>query len=268
MKKEEMTMADTTSNRADQSNAPASDEPKYRFNLAKWIIIFVFSVTGFIGVVAIVMATIFYNEKSFGSVKDILGILLPVLSAWAGAVIAFYFGRENFESGTKSSAALVKQLTSEEKLKSILIKDVMISIGKAVTFILDKPEKDIKLKSDLIDAKLEKENKERLPILDTQGRIKYMAHRSLFDKFIVQEVAKAKKVEDLTLQDMLDDAKYKDVLTGSFKALLETSNLAEAKSLMDQIKICSDVFATEDGTINTKVIGWVTNIIVGEQAKV
>jgi hypothetical protein len=263
-----MIMAETTTNRSDQSNAPTNDEPKYRFNLAKWIIIFVFSVTGFIGVVAIVMSTVFPNKESFASVKDILSILLPVLSAWAGTVIAFYFGRENFESGTKSSAALVRQLTSEEKLKSIIIKDVMISIGKAVTFTLDKPEKDIKLKSDLIDTKLEKENKERLPILDSQGHIKYMVHRSLFDKFIVQEVAKTKKIEDLTLQDMLNDDKFKNVLTGSFQTLPETSNLAQAKSLMDQIKICSDVFATEDGTINSKVLGWVTNIIVGEQAKV
>src|SRR5271157_4019830 len=123
-------MAGKVTNMADQSSASSSDEPKYRFNLAKWIIIFVFSVTGVIGVVAIVMATAFYNEKTFGSVKDILGILLPVLSAWAGAVIAFYFGRENFESGTKSSAALVRQLTSEEKLESITIKDTMINIGK------------------------------------------------------------------------------------------------------------------------------------------
>jgi hypothetical protein len=37
---------------------------------------------------------------------------------------------------------------------------------------------------------------------------------------------------------------------------------------MEKIKICSDVFATEDGTINTKVIGWVTNIIVEEQSGV
>jgi hypothetical protein len=67
---------------------------------------------------------------------------------------------------------------------------------------------------------------------------------------------------------VLDDDKFKDVLTGSFKTLPETSNLAQAKSLMDQIKICCDVFATEDGTVNSKVLGWVTNITVGEQAKV
>jgi hypothetical protein len=37
---------------------------------------------------------------------------------------------------------------------------------------------------------------------------------------------------------------------------------------MDQIKICCDVFVTEDGTLNSKVLGWVTNIAVQEQAKV
>lgn len=54
---------------------------------------------------------------------------------------------------------------------------------------------------------------------------------------------------------------------GSFKTLPETTNLAEVKSIIGKIRICSDVFATEDRPINTKVIGWVTNIIVGEQAK-
>ena len=95
-----------------------------------------------------------------------------------------------------------------------------------------------------------------------------MAHRSLIDRFIVQETAKGKKVEDLTLADMLADVPTKEVLVGSFQTLLETSNLAEAKTLIDKIKICSDVFATEDGTPNTKVIGWVTNVIVREQSAV
>ena len=258
-------MADTTQNKADQSNIPTYGAPDYRFNIAKWITIFVLCATGILGGMAMLMGTVYYSKESFGSAKDILGILLPVLSAWIGTIIAFYFGRENFETATN---ALAKQLTSEEKLKSILVKDVMIKMTQAVTFTLDKPEKDVKLKADLIDAKLDKENKERLPILDPQGRIKYMAHRSLFDKFIVQEVAKAKKVEDLSLEDMLKDTKYQNMLTGSFKTLPETSNLAEVKSLIDKITVCSDVFVTEDGTINSKVIGWVTNVIVVEQSKV
>ncbi|MBM4276620.1 MAG: hypothetical protein FJ130_01905 [Deltaproteobacteria bacterium] len=249
------------SNKADSSN-PSNCGWDARFLLA--IVILVCSIGG-----ACVMAVyVLTMNKNLDTAQYVFGAMLPLLGTWVGTVLAYYFARENFESASRSVREMAKQLTPMEKLKSITIKDVMIIIGKAVTLELQKPEKDIKLKADIIDAILGKENKERLPILDTEGRIKYMAHRSLIDKFIVQEVGKGKKAEDLTLQDMLDDAKFKDVLTGSFKTLLETSNLAEAKTLMDKIKICSDVFATEDGTPNSKVLGWVTNIIVGEQARV
>lgn len=245
------------------------DDSRFRFNLAKSTIIFVFVVTGALGVVAIVTAVIpAQQETTFRGIKDILGILLPVISAWAGTVFAFFFGRENFEAATRSSATLIRQLTTQEKLRSIIFRDVMIPINKAAKLILDKAENLIKLKADMIDGILEKEGRERLPMLDTQGRIKFMAHRSLIDKFIVQETANGKAVEDLTLADMLADAPTKEVLIGSFQTLVETSNLAEAKTLIDKIRNCSDVFATEDGTPNTKVIGWVTNVIVREQSAV
>ena len=244
----------------------AINDTQFRFNLAKVIVIFVFSATGLIGLAAILTAG--WRTESFGAVKDILGILLPVLSAWAGTVFAFYFGRENFEAAARSSAALVKQLTPDEKLRSIIFKDVMIPINAAAKLIIDKPEDKITLKADMIDGILVKESRERLPMLDQQGRIKFMAHRSLIDRFIVQETAKGKKVEDLTLAGMLADTATKDVLAGSFQTLLETSNLAEAKARMDKIKLCSDVFATEDGTPNTRVTGWVTNVIVEQQSTV
>jgi hypothetical protein len=244
-------------------------DSQFRFNLARWIVVFVFSVTGLIGITALVAAVVKAAPgEAFGSVKDILGILLPVLSAWAGTVFAFYFGRENFEAAARSTAALVKQLTPEEKLRSIIFKDVMIPIDKASKLILDKPQNAIKLKADMIDGILEKDKRERLPMLDQQGHIKFMAHRSLIDRFIVQETAKGKNVADLTLDDMLKDAPTKVVLEGSFQTLKESSNLAEAKALMDKITICSDVFATEDGTPGTKVTGWVTNVIVREHSTV
>lgn len=243
---------------------PINDE--FRFNLARWIVIFVFSATGLIGITAIIAAV--WRDNAFQPVKDILGILLPVISAWAGTVFAFYFGRENFETAARSTAALVRQLTPEEKLRSIIFKEVMIPIDQAAKLILNKPENQIKLKADMIDGILVKEGRERLPMLDQQGRIKFMAHRSLIDRFIVQETAKNKKAEDLTLADMLADAATKDVLEQSFQTVLETASLAEVKALMDKIKLCSDVFSTEDGTASTKVTGWVTNVIVRQQSTV
>ena len=272
-------MPETPRNTTSQNTPPSNVDSGFRFNLAKYTIYFVFGVVGLLGLCAILIAAIptitlvrsntatpENIRESFSNVKDILGILLPVMSAWAGTILAFYFTRENFESAARSTASLVRQLTPEEKLKSTLIRDAMIRIEEADTLILDKDPKDIKINEHIIDGILNKKKRNRLPILDSAGLIKYMAHRSLFDKFIAEQAGKGKKVSDLKLVDMLADEEVKAVLEGSFKTLPETSNLVEAKTLMDKITICSDVFATEDGQPNTKVIGWITDVIVREQA--
>jgi hypothetical protein len=233
-----------------------------RFLLA--VVILAASILG----VVILAGVVLGRDSTLNTAQYVFGAILPLLGTWVGTVLAYYFARENFESASRSVRDMAKQLTPMEKLRATTIREVMLDIGKTVTFTLDKPEKDVRLKPDLIDGKLEPPKKARLPILDTQGRIKYMAHRSLFDKFLVQQAAKGKKVDDITLQDMLADAEYKDVLTGSFRTLPGTSNLVEAKTLMDKITICSDVFATEDGTPNTAVVGWVTNVIIEEQSRV
>lgn len=245
----------------------AGNDGSFRFNLAKWIIAFVFSVTGILGITGLFLG-VRANGAGFSAVKDIFGILLPVLSAWAGTVLAFYFSRENFEAAARNTSALVRQLTAEEKLKSTPALSVMIPIEQAVKLNLTVPETSIKLKADILDAILDKEKKERLPILDAAGIVKYMAHRSLIDRFIVQAAANGKEIANLTLADMMADGYFKEVLEGSFRALRDTANLAEAKAMIDNIKTCSDVFITQDGTVNTKAIGWITNVMITQQATV
>lgn len=220
-------------------------------------------IIGLLGFMAIIAAWQKPDGDSFNRIKETLNILLPVFGAWVGTVLAYYFSKENFAAATR---ALATQLTPEEKLKSIPAKDVMIPIDKATKLVLDnKKEDNIKLKDDIIDKYLNKVN--RLPFLDSNGRIKYMAHRSLIDKFIVQEVSKNKTLTDLTLQEMLNDAESAKMLKEGFGIVRETSNLADAKALIDRITICLDVFVTEDGTANTKVLGWITNVIILEQSK-
>lgn len=220
------------------------------------------SIIGFLGLMAIIVSWYKPDADSFNRIKETLNILLPVFGAWVGTVLAYYFSKENFAAATR---ALVTQLTPEEKLKSILAKDVMIPIDKAVKLTLEKEESKVKLKEDIINKHLNKVN--RLPFLDPNGRIKYMAHRSLIDKFIVQKASNEKALADLTLQDMLDDREFAKMLTDSIGIVRETSNLADAKALIDRITICLDVFVTEDGTPNTKVLGWITNVIILEQSK-
>jgi len=210
--------------------------------------------------------------KRLSGIKDILGIELPVLGAWVGTVLAFYFGRENFESAAKSTAALVRQLSPDEKLRSILARAVMIPIEKAVVLKLTAKnggfnEADLKLTTDVL-GKLDGKN--RLPILDPDGRIKYVAHRSLIDGFIVKKVLAAKPANpaDLTLKDVLNDSDAARIVRESFGTVSPDSPLSEAKALIDHSDIVLDVFVTESGKPTDKVLGWITNVVIREQSKV
>jgi len=235
------------------------------YKLAMCIIIFGLSAVTLIGGVAIVAAMFEPQGQRVSSVKDILGVLLPVISAWIGAVIAYYFTKENFKSATDSTSKLFTQFrTTEEKLKAITAREVMIDIGLATKLVMkeNQKESEIKLKGDIIDGELEPAGRNRLPILDHQMRPKYVIHRSMIDKFIVQKIAEGKQLSDLNLQHMLDEPAFANILKNSFRTVKETSNLAEVKACIDKEDGCSDVFITEDGGSGSKVIGWITNVIV------
>jgi hypothetical protein len=261
---------------------PQSEQPKDKtaeakepqWNLAKWIIIFSFAVVGVLGVASIVAIVIgsrgVPKATPFKDVEDVLSMLLPVIGAWVGTVLAYYFSKENFESAAQNTKELVG-LRSDEKLRSIAARDAMIPIDKATKLVLEMAENQVKLKADIIDRLLSKpgsEERNRLPIVDPQGRPKYIAHRSTIDKFIVRAVSVGKMLPDLTLQDLLDDPVFKEVLVKGFNTLRETSSLADAKALIDRVPICLDVFVTEDGTPTTKVLGWLTNVIILERSRV
>ena len=88
-------------------------------------------------------------------------MLLPVIGAWVGTVLAFYFGQVNFEAASKSAQNLVRQLSPREKLQAEPAGHAMMKINDVTTFKIpaDKTEGDIKIKQ-LIDEGFEK-NKDR-----------------------------------------------------------------------------------------------------------
>lgn len=232
------------------------------FNIAKWVILFSFSIIGVLGFSAIIAIALDSDEKKVIAIKDVLSILLPVIGAWAGTVIAYYFSRENFESATKNTKSLVRQLTPTQILESTLFKDVMIPINQATKLFLTEDESKILIKPDILDAVIDAENRNRLPVLSDEGRMKYMLHRSLLDRFLIKFVTQGKKIEEISLANFLTDTEFKKIARESFGTLSQESTLAEAKALMDKAPYCSDVFATENGREDGKVVGWVTNGII------
>jgi hypothetical protein len=117
---------------------------------------------------------------------------------------------------------------------SIQCAKIMAKIGDVTAFKMpaDKTEADIKIK-DLIDGGFEKDKsrpRQRLPILDAQGRGKYVLHRSTVDAFLAAKKNPPTADEStLTLKDLLEDPKLKDYIVNSFMALSENATLADAK---------------------------------------
>ena len=264
-------MADQNNTSSAPANGKAGGTNKERFTIAIRILVYAFVVLSIITVVALIMIglPVIFNysdthaENAYQSIKDLFGIVLPLLGTWVGTILAFYFSQTNFEAATRSTIDLHQQFkSSEEKLKAIKITDEMISINQVSAKLViesGNTEKDYLL-TDMLNI-LETSDKiprQRLPVLDDQEYIKYIVHRSLIDKFRSEKVSDP-NVANFTLQDMVDNSVYKTVLM-AFGILPPTANLADAKHLIDNNTDCSDVFVTADGRQASKLQGWVTNV--------
>ncbi|ARO88259.1 hypothetical protein EBAPG3_010970 [Nitrosospira lacus] len=255
----------------DQENERTRADANERAKIGKNIVYFALSVIGILGFVSILAASFgTAGEKSFTQVKDILGILLPVLGTWVGTVLAFYFSKENFIAAAQQTSNLVRQLTPDQKLQAIPVEEAMISITAPTTvkLTLNKKEEEIKLKADILDALLPEGGKNRLPCVDPEGKIKYVIHRSIIEGYISKQAFSGSvNLADLTLKDMLAVNQIQRIAT-AFGAVGQNAKLNAVKTLMDGNPECSDVFVTVDGTKNGNAVGWITNIILTEKCKV
>lgn len=244
-------------------NTPNNVTTLNRERLALWIVIF-----SIIAITILAGVSIATSQNVAGEAKAVLATVLPLFGTWVGTVLAYYFSKDNFAAATASVTELVGKVTAEQKLASIPAKDKMIA--RADMFVKTLPEDKIKL-VETLDA-LEKTKKgSRIPILDDQGHPAYMVHRSMIDRYLADQARKTPPPDPatLTFKNLLtDDPELGKWAKQSFAVIKEDSTLAEAKSAMERISGCQDVFVTKGGTESEPVIGWVTNVVIAENAKV
>jgi hypothetical protein len=222
-----------------------------------------------VSLVAVALLGVMSTRKGdAGAAKDILTMILPMIGTWVGTVLAFYFGKEQLEAATRSVTAIARELTPEEKLRSLKVATKMIPRAEVKVFT----EEPDKLK--LLDAiaELDKAKKgNRLPILTTDGRPFQVIHRSIIDRFIAKSAAAGKTVDELralTLADLLQDSDFKDLSKGTFAIVAQTATLADAKRAMESLPWCQDVFVSQSGASAEPVVGWVTNAIIEANSRV
>ncbi|MBB5341466.1 hypothetical protein [Tunturiibacter gelidoferens] len=216
--------------------------------------------------VAILGGIAIYSEKA--QAKEILTMVLPMIGTWVGTVLAFYFGKEQLEAATRSVTAIARELTPEEKLRSIKVTDKMIP--RAAAYVVSEDPDKLKLLDAV--AGLEKVKKgSRLPILTNENTPRYVIHRSTIDRFLSKAAAAGKQVgelQQLTLNDLLADPDFKINLENTFAIVPETATLADAKRAMGSLPSCQDVFVTRTGASSEPISGWVTNVIIEDNSRV
>jgi hypothetical protein len=221
--------------------------------------------------VAILAGFIIHNSKdkadAAASAQNVLSSVLPLLGTWVGTILAYYFSKENFEAATKSVTELARQLTPQEKLRSALAKDKMIPRSQMYFKLL--PADKLTLVDILRDLEQAKKGN-RIPILADKGEATYILHRSIIDKFLADSArsgTSASEIAALTVADLLRNAKL-ETIARSFDTIKSDSTLADAMEAMNKVSDCQDVFVTQTGKKDDPVQGWITNVIIQDNAKV
>lgn len=203
--------------------------------------------------------------------KYVFAAFVPVLASWVGTVLAYYFSRENFESANRSVRQMVGQISPAEKLASVSVASKMIPRQSMDVLVItpDKPENHLRIIADIL-AWFDKFKRNRLPVLDEQDRPKYIVHRSMIDKYLTLKMSLSVDAqEQLTFRDLLDeDIEMKRMFESGFTTVSQDSTMADAKTAMEKISDCKDVFVTKSGTKNDPVLGWITELQILESATV
>ncbi len=222
--------------------------------LALGVVIFGFASITILAVVAII------NPSSNSNGMTILNMVLPVVATWIGTVLAFFFGRANFESANLQVQQLVDrvQQTPPGQRAQVNVTVIMRRIPDITSLVIPagKSEHDFKL-SDLYSQF--SDTISRLPVIDADSKPKYMIHQSSIDSYLANE-------KNASKDDLLDAFIAKQKANGiefglkqGFVLVSEATTLADAKHAMEAVDGCLDIFVTKGGTQGEPLTGWISN---------
>lgn len=183
-----------------------------------------------------------YNDKS-ETAENIFNQILPVVAAWVGTILAYFFGRENFEAATKKYGEVIDKINPNRLAAHVSIEQIMI-VYESIFFETD-TSKDAQ---DTISI-LETYRKSRFPIFkgSNKDRIAHLLYRQDMISFM-----DANKGTKKTIQELID-AK----ITKKYITIDKSLSLKDVKTKMEENQVL-DGFITNNGMEDGRVEGYVT----------
>jgi hypothetical protein len=195
-----------------------------------------------------------------------LNALLPVISGWVGAVIAYYFVERVHDR------ARVERPRFADHVRSIPITSAMLTMPEIEYVEIERAE-DGSIKTQLSDVLyvIRSQLRSRVPVFEwiddrrvVGGKryfvLRYVVHESTLYEFLVRKAGT--ELNALTLEDLFADPVSRARLEGSMAAIAQRATLSDAKSAMDSNPKVQDVVVTLNGRADEPFVGWLTNVSV------
>lgn len=232
--------------------------PDRRFRLYIALGVLAFSTVA-LAAVAITIIVVAEGPERTEVAQDIFNALLPVVAAWVGTVLAFYFGQSNFEAASQQAQQLVATASDQPQQRPVT--DVMQPIYEMVTFQLTTSPAEVTLTA----LQQAMQNVNRLLIIGDAQQPRYLIHKSRIDAYVAGGNDPAS-----TLQEFLDserDAGHEYGSGSGFLTISSTTSLDDAHRSMENSSGVSDVIVTRFGGEQEPVLGWITDVQLRENLR-
>jgi hypothetical protein len=171
---------------------------------------------------------------------------LPVFASWVGTVLAFYFGRESFESANSQMRQLISKLSPEERAQAP-ISNIMRKLNDTVHQL------DLKQLRDRLTTTVS-----RLPVIGPDLAPRLLIHASAIDKYLATGGKDSDSLATF-LSSMAKEGMGFEVGQG-FVLAAAGETIAAAKARLESLPMCQDILITQQGKSDEPLLGWVSNI--------
>jgi len=203
------------------------------------------------------------DSETAKGLSDYMTGVLPLVGAWVGALVAYYFSQEQQR---ESERTLRELLSMDGRLRTVPVTSWMILPENMVSLSWCGGLDELPVKEIL--SKMKKERVNRLPILDGAGRAMAVVHRSVVERYLVEQFLKPGTEIP---QDLEFGGRYPDLKPflprQTFVVLPANATMANARNALLGCSDTADIIVTDNGRRDEPVSGWLTNALVMEAGR-
>ncbi|ESR27305.1 hypothetical protein N177_0284 [Lutibaculum baratangense AMV1] len=210
------------------------------------------------------------GQLALGYIDRFIGAIIPLFGAWVGAVIAFYFARDNFDAATENTRALLNQITPID-LEVVTAEETMTKRAQLTVVTAGDDEARL-LKTEILPRFIER-GLSRVIIVDTAGRGIGVLQDAAVMEFLVNPPPTLGKTQDqLTFKDLHDNDGIRKLLDVSAIYVRPEETLASARRKMEEQsraapRTVRDAFVTRTGDRSDPILGYLSDIDIARKGR-